>query len=89
MWSLESDDGFPPPKKVGAYEPCIFVHFPEHLMPPKDNVTVPFSVGKERAARKIQSAWRHSIADPAYRVCRKRLLSEMEDLLAACETESI
>lgn len=24
-----------------------------------------------------------------YRVCKKRLLSEMEDLLAACENESI
>ncbi|KAF6250474.1 hypothetical protein COO60DRAFT_1646862 [Scenedesmus sp. NREL 46B-D3] len=36
---------------------------------------------KDEAALVVQRAWRHSIADPAFKVCRARLLAEFAQLV--------
>ncbi len=35
------------------------------------------------AARRLQRAWRRCVSDPAYQVCRTRLMREFEDMLPA------
>lgn len=39
-------------------------------------------LGHESAATKIQDAWRRAISDPSYAVCRKRLMSEFNEVNA-------
>ena len=57
--------------------PQILDHVEEHSKP---NGLMPFSIKKERAAVKIQNAWRKSITNPNYKICKKRLLNEFCDL---------
>ena len=49
-------------------------------IPSLPGLSFPFSVRKERAAAKIQAAWRSAIADPRFGVCRRRLAREFEDM---------
>jgi hypothetical protein len=49
-------------------------------IPSRPGLSFPFSVRKERAAAKIQAAWRSAIADPRFGVCRRRLAREFEDM---------
>lgn len=62
----------------------VLAHVPACAAPTvaPDGSTRPFSVATERAAARIQAAWRRAVADPAFSVCRRRLLAEHAGLLA-------
>ena len=79
-WFIERSDGNA--NKEDIYcdvqsMPQILDHVGEHSKP---NGLIPFSIKKERAVIKIQNAWRKSITDPNYKICKKRLLNEFCDL---------
>ena len=38
-------------------------------------------IKRDKSAQTIQKAWRHSITNPTYKVCKKRLLFEFSELL--------
>ena len=44
------------------------------------DIQFPFDAGKDKAALRIQRAWRACISDPSYSLCRKRLLHEFNDI---------
>ena len=48
----------------------------------KPDGLVPFDVRRERLAFMVQRAWRTSISDPRYALCRKRLRREFAELAA-------
>jgi hypothetical protein len=55
-------------------------HVPSALKLDKNNVLESFNVCTERAASKIQAAWRQAWENPQYCICRARLQKEFESL---------
>jgi hypothetical protein len=60
----------------------ILSHVPAALGPTTapDGTMRPFSVKTERAAARIQAAWRDAVGNPGRAVCRRRLLKEFEEM---------
>ena len=71
-WFVDRDDGMVTPADVEQWL------LDGLILPPG---TFPFSVGKERAAVRIQAAWRRAIQDPRYVTCRRRLRREFDALV--------
>lgn len=44
------------------------------------DIQLPFDVRKDKAAIRIQRAWRACINNPSYSLCKKRLLNEFDDM---------
>jgi hypothetical protein len=44
------------------------------------DIELPFDARKDKYAIHIQRAWRRCISNPSYKVCRKRLLDEFDNL---------
>jgi hypothetical protein len=59
----------------------ILYHVPDIAKP---NGLTPFSIKKEKDVIKIQRTWRNAISNPRYKLCRKRLLCEFDELLTSC-----
>lgn len=75
MWFLDQTDGLPSIEQVFVTD--------QTLLPDTSIVTVPIGSARgERAAARIQRAWRRAITDPAFCVCRSRLRREFEGLMA-------
>jgi hypothetical protein len=47
----------------------------------QSGVTFPFNVKKEKAAYRIQNAWKTAITNPSFAVCKRRLMREFEGLV--------
>lgn len=65
-------------KPYEAFSPILDV-VPAWCKPDGDP-RYPFSITRERAAVRIQRAWRRAWTDPGFSVCRRRLLREFRDL---------
>jgi len=77
---INNKDGFPIKSDLPTVskQPLILDHVPEYYKPDGLN---PFKAKKERAASKIQKAWKNAICNPEYSLCKNRLLKEFSSLL--------
>jgi hypothetical protein len=46
-----------------------------------NDIKLPFDARKDKSAIHIQRAWRTCIADPSYKMCRKRLMEEFRCII--------
>lgn len=94
-WFIHRADGFPtkydlksvdlldhnsPLLDVKKMLSPILHHVPDIAQP---NGLTPFSIKKEKGVIKIQRTWRNAITNPQYKLCRKRLLCEFDELLTS------
>lgn len=71
MWFVGQDDGIPSCDDMCLELHSLQLYFSNHP------ITHPVcSVKQERAACRIQRAWRHAISDPSHIICRNRLVRE-------------
>lgn len=75
-WFINKENGLPDKEDIEYNE--IFTHYPNYLKP-NNNILKSFDVKKEKAAMKIQNAWKTSISNPKYMICRNRLLYEFNN----------
>ena len=71
-WFVDSPDGMPTPAQARD----VAIRLPGLAY-------YPYCEKRHRAAAKIGRSWRAVCANPAYGVCRRRLLREFADLTAA------
>jgi hypothetical protein len=77
-WFVVREDGVATAADMASHTECI-PSWPGLL---SADVRIPFNVRKDRAARRIQTAWHSAIADPGFRICRNRLKREFAQLAA-------
>ncbi len=79
-WFVDHEDGIATEKDIGDVitTPSILHHVPE-MQKPKENCIIPFNITNEKSCVKIQRAWRNSISNPNYTICRKRLMREFKE----------
>ena len=67
-WFVDAHDGFL--RDTRACQPPVL-----------HGVPLPFSAARDKAATRIQMAWKRANENPRYRVCRRRLMIEYGQLL--------
>lgn len=83
-WFINNDDGLPEKEDIGTSiieSKSIFDHYPEYLKNHFTNqIPISFNLNIEKSTIKIQKAWRNSISNPNYKLCKNRLLNEFLEI---------
>jgi hypothetical protein len=88
-WFINNKHGYADTQDIEAYAqkiPSVFAHYPDYLKPSPNDLK-PFSLKKEKSAVKIQKAWRQSIGNPAFAICKNRLMREFGVLTLSSSEE--